>query len=41
MKHYSGKVTTNTHVLTKVRDLIKDKIADHAMDFIKTLPDLN
>jgi len=41
LKHYSGKVTINTHVLTKVRDLIKEKIAAHAIDFIKALPDLD
>jgi hypothetical protein len=41
LKHYSGKVTINTHVLTKVRDLIKEKIAAHAFDFIKALPDLS
>jgi len=41
LKHYSGKVTINTHVLETVRDLIKTKIAGHAMDYIKTLPDLD
>lgn len=41
LKHYSGKVTINTNVLTSVRDLIKDKIAAHAIDYIKALPDLD
>lgn len=41
LKHYSGKVTINTHVLTNVRDLIKDKIAAHAIDYIMALPDLS
>ncbi len=41
LKHYSGKVTINTHVLANVRDLIKTKIAAHAMDYIKALPDLS
>lgn len=40
LKHYSGKVAINTHVLEHVRDLIKNKIAAHALDYIKTLPDL-
>jgi len=40
LKHYSGKVTINTHVLTNVRDLIKTKIAAHAIDYIMALPDL-
>ena len=40
LKHYSGKVTINTHVLTNVRDLIKNKIAAHAIDYIMALPDL-
>jgi hypothetical protein len=41
LKHYSGKVTINTHVLTSVRDLIKNKIAAHAIDYIMALPDLD
>ena len=41
LKHYSGKVAINTHVLTNVMDLIKSKIAAHAIDYIQTLPDLN
>lgn len=41
LKHYSGKVTINPHVLEAVHDLIKTKIAAHAMDYIKTLPDLD
>lgn len=41
LKHYSGKVTINTHVLTNVREPIKNKIAAHALDYIKTLPDLD
>jgi hypothetical protein len=41
LKHYSGKVTINTQVLAKVRDLIKTKIAAHAVDYIKALPDLD
>jgi hypothetical protein len=40
LKHYSGKVTIDTHVLTNVRDLIKNKIATHAIDYIMALPDL-
>jgi hypothetical protein len=40
LKHYSGKVTINTHVLANVRDLIKTKIAAYAMDYIKALPDI-
>jgi len=40
LKHYSGKVTINTHVLANVRDLIKTKVAAYAMDYIKALPDL-
>jgi hypothetical protein len=41
LKHYSGKVTINTDVLTSVRDLIKNKIAAHAAGYIMALPDLN
>jgi hypothetical protein len=41
LKHYSGKVTINPHVLANVRDLIKAKIAAHAIDYIKALPELN
>jgi len=40
LKHYSGKVTINTHVLANVRDLIKTKVAAYAMDYIKALPDI-
>ncbi len=40
LKHYSGKVAINTHVLTNVRDLIKQKITAHAADYIMALPDL-
>ena len=40
LKHYSGKVTINTDVLTNVRDLIKNKIATHATGYIMALPDL-
>lgn len=41
LKHYSGKVTINSDVLTHVRKSIKTKIAAHAMDYIKALPDLD
>ena len=41
LRHYAGKVTINTNVLATVRDLIKTKIAAHAVDYIKTLPELN
>jgi hypothetical protein len=34
-------VAINTHVLTSVRDLIKNKIAAHAIDYIMALPDLD
>lgn len=38
LKHYSGKVTINSHVLSSVRDLIKDKIAGYTRDYLKALP---
>ena len=41
LKHYSGKVTINSHVLANVRDLLKNKIAAHAIDYIKALPELD
>jgi len=41
LKHYSGKVTINPQVLANVRDLIKNKIAAHASDYIRALPDLS
>lgn len=40
LKHYSGKVTINPSVLTSVRELIRNKIAIHASDYLKALPDL-
>lgn len=41
LQHDSGKVAINTHVLTNVRDLIKNKIAAHAIDYILALPNLD
>jgi hypothetical protein len=41
LRHYSGRVTIDTGVLDGVRDDIKAKLAAHAANYIKTLPDLH
>ncbi|MGE5239326.1 MAG: hypothetical protein ACM3ON_11030 [Chloroflexota bacterium] len=40
LKHYSGKVTINAHVLASVRDAIKNKLAGFAKDYVEALPPL-
>ena len=40
LRHSSGKVTINTAVLDAVGPTIKQKLSDHAVDFVKQLPDL-
>ena len=40
LKHYSGKVTVSPFVLSNVRELIRNKIASYASDYLKALPDL-
>jgi hypothetical protein len=40
LRHSSGKVTINTSVLDGVGPAIKQKLADHALEFVKQLPDL-
>lgn len=40
LKHYSGKVTVSPYVLSNVRELIRNKIAGYASDYLKALPDL-
>jgi hypothetical protein len=41
LKHYSGQITIDTEVLTGVRDLIRQKIANHAATFVRKLPDFS
>jgi len=41
LKRCSGKVTINPHVLTNVRELIKNKIVAHVIVYTMALPDLN
>lgn len=38
LKHYSGKVTINSHVLSSIREPIKAKIAAFSNDYVKELP---
>ena len=38
LKHYSGKVTIDTHVLSSIRQDIKDRIAGFARDYVRQLP---
>ena len=38
LKHYSGKVTINSDVLTSVQGTIKQRLAGFANDYIKELP---
>lgn len=40
LKHYSGKVTINGHVLSNVREAIKNRIAGFAKDYVEALPPL-
>lgn len=40
LKHYSGKVTINTHVLDDVKDELQTKLTAHAAAYVKALPDL-
>lgn len=40
LRHYSGNVTINTGVLDSVAADLKAKLAAHARDFIRALPDL-
>jgi hypothetical protein len=40
LKHYSGKVTINAHVLSNVRDAIKKRIAGFAKGYVEALPPL-
>ena len=39
LRHYSGKVTINTQVLDSVQSDIAAKLAGHAADFVRKLPD--
>ncbi len=38
LKQYSGKVTINAHVLSSVRDVIKNRIAGFAKSYVEALP---
>ncbi len=38
LKHYSGKVTINSHVLSGARELIRNRISAFTMDYLKALP---
>ncbi len=38
LKHYSGKVTIDTHVLSAIRQDIKDRISGYSRDYVKNLP---
>jgi hypothetical protein len=38
-RHYSGRVTVNTAVLDGIGDAIKQKLVDHAREFVRQLPD--
>jgi hypothetical protein len=40
LRHSSGKVTINTSVLDAVSPAIKQKLTNHAVEFVKQLPDL-
>ncbi len=40
LRHYSGKVTITTRVLDDVRAPLQAKLAAHAGDFVRTLPEL-
>jgi hypothetical protein len=40
LKHYSGKVTIDSDVLSGVRDAIKNKVVSFANDYVRALPDL-
>jgi hypothetical protein len=37
LKHYSGKVTINSHVLSSVREMIKKMITDYTVFYLKAL----
>lgn len=39
LSHYQGKVTVSDHVLSNIRDLVKQKLGDRASDFIAAVPD--
>jgi len=41
LRHYSGRVTINTQVLDSVKDAIATKLAGHAADFVRKLPDFD
>jgi hypothetical protein len=41
LRHASGQVTINTTVLDGIRAGLKEKITNHANDYLKQLPDLN
>lgn len=41
LRHHSGRVTINTAVVDAIRDDIKQKLADRARQYVKTLPDLD
>ena len=38
LKHYSGKVTIDTHILSTIRQDIKDRIAAFSREYVKQLP---
>jgi hypothetical protein len=40
LKHMSGRIAINEDVLSGVREQIKLKLANHAKDFVQSLPDL-
>jgi hypothetical protein len=40
LRHCSSKVTIDAAVASAVRQPLRDKLAAHAVDFVKTLPDL-
>lgn len=40
LKHYAGRVTIDSAVLSSVRDQIRQKVTSHASSYIKALPDL-
>lgn len=40
LKHFAGKVTIDSYVLSSVREQIRNKIAGFTKDYLKALPDL-